>query len=473
MKTNRFKSWFNSLATGLSVFAGAAVGLGADALGEKYALQHFFEQDYLLGTWGGLRTDLSRRGVDFEFLYGASVPMNVGGGLERGSVYQGALLMMLDLDSEKLVGLPGGRFHASSIWLNGQKPFSDHYVGDLNKVNLLDFDNGFRLWELYYEQKLFDGKITLKAGQLDIGGDFIVPEYYNSIAGIGFLNQTFFFPTMAFNVWDQPFFPVGNHGLASTPYGVPGMMARAQLATNLYFQAGVYDGNPDRSDSGTRIHLDSKEGALCYFELGYQHNRGKEDTGLPGNFKLGAWYHTDEFYDTYDGIIAAVNNASDGALGMLPPAHEHGGNYGGYFLADHYLWRERDKEDPARQGLIGFVRGAFAPEDRNIAQMGVDGGLVYKGLIPSRDWDTLGVAFSYLKVGDDLRRVQGDLNTLLGSSILPKADYEAVLEMNYKIQLTAWWTVDASVQRVFHPGGRISAKTPDAWILGLQTMLRF
>ena len=36
-------------------------------------------------------------------------------------------------------------------------------MGDLNKVNLIDFSHGFRLWELYYEQKLLDNKVTLGA----------------------------------------------------------------------------------------------------------------------------------------------------------------------------------------------------------------------------------------------------------------------------------------------------------------------
>jgi porin len=471
MKINRRLSGLCVLVTVFCFLAGNAVG--ADQKTGKSSVRQFLEQDYLFGTWGGVRTNLSQHGVDFEFLYAGSVPLNLDGGIKHGGVYQGALLSMMDLDGEKLIGLPGGRLHASSIWLHGKKPFSDHYVGDLNKVNLLDFANGFRLWELYYQQKLLDGKITLKAGQLDIASDFIVPEYYNSMAGLSLLNQTFFYPTMAFNVWDQPGFPVGHHALASTPYGAPGVQARVQLSPRSYVQAGVYDGNPDRSRSGTRIHLSSKEGALAYFELGYLHNQNKDDAGLPGNFKLGAWYHTDDFFDMYDATFAAFNDASGGLLGPLPPPRDRGGNYGVYFLTDHYLWLEQGKDDAARQGLIGFFRLATAPDNRNLAQFGADGGLVYKGLIPSRDWDTMSVAFSYLQISDDLRRAQRDINTLVGFPVLPKADYEAVLEMNYKIQLAAWCAVDTSVQRVFHPGGRLSADIPDAWVFSVQTTLRF
>jgi porin len=409
--------------------------------------------------------------------------MNLDGGLQRGNAYQGGLLMALTLDSEKLVGYHGGTFNVSSIWLNGEKPFSDRYVGDLNKVNLVDFPNSFRLWELWYEQKFLDDKVSLKFGQMSIDRDFIVPEYYNGLASLNFVNQTFFYPTMAFNVYDQPFFPVGRHALASTPYGTPGVRLRIDPCPHAYFQVGAYDGNPDFSDSGTRVNLRSDEGALIYGEIGLKINQTKEAKGPPGNLKLGAYYHTDDFYDMYQGTFNAFDNFVRASGIPLPPlspglAKTHEGNYGFYFLADQVLWREIGKEDPATQGLVGFFRVATAPEDRNLASFGIDGGLLYKGLIPTRDWDTFGIAGSYLEISDDLSRAQRDINRTLGSFGAPRAftklaDYEAVIEASYKAQLTAWWTLQPSVQRVIHPGGRVLANIPDSWVFILQTTLMF
>jgi porin len=459
------------------------VGFAEEPVAEKSALLRFAEQDYLLGDWGGLRTNLSQHGVDFEFFYIGSGPMNLSGGLERGAIYQGGLLMAMTLDSQKLVGYEGGTFNVSSIWLNGQKPFSDRFVGDLNKVNLVDFQNSFRLWELWYEQKLLDNKVSLKFGQMSIDRDFIVPEFYNGLASINLLNQTFFYPTMAFNVYDQPGFPIGHHALASTPYGAPGVRLRIDPSEYAYFQVGAYDGKPDFSDSGTRVNLNSQEGALIYGEIGLKINQSKEAQGPPGNLKLGAYYHTDDFYDMYQGTFNAFDAYVAANHIPLPPlspglAQTHEGNYGVYFLADQTLWREIGKEDPARQGLVGFFRVATAPKDRNLAQFGIDGGLVYKGLIPSRDWDTFGVAGSYLKVSDDLRRAQRDINGTLAAFGAPSAftklaDYEAVIEVNYKAQLTAWATLQTSLQRVIHPGGRVQADIPDAWVFILQTTVRF
>lgn len=142
------------------------------------------------------------------------------------------------------------------------------------------------------------------------------------------------------------------------------------------------------------------------------------------------------------------------------------------------LWREVGWDDPAQQGITGFFRVAGAPSDRNLAEFGIDGGLVFKGIIPGRDYDTLGFGASYLKISDEVSRAQRAINQVLPSTVpkLVEADYEAVLEVNYKLQLAAWWTLQASVQYVMHPGGRAAASSetiPNAWFLGLQTTLRF
>lgn len=449
-------------------------------------LVRFAKQDYLFGDWGGLRTQLKEKGVDFEFLFLGAIPSDVGGGLKEGSVAEGVLLMMMDLYSDKLAGYHGGQFHVSGGAIFNGPEFSANYVGDLNKVSLLDFPDNLLLWELWYEQRFLDDKVSLKAGQLAIDRDFILPEYYTSLGGISFLNQTFFYPTLAFDVWDQPYYPVGNHALASTPYGTPGVRLRVDALPYAYYQVGAYSGNVDRHRGNDDFPLALESGALVYNEITFKINQTKEAEGPPGNLKIGGYLHTDSFYDEYQSTFTAFNNVLAAKSVPLPPIDtypnpiQHACNYGVYFLADQVLWREVGKEDQAQQGLVGFFRAAGAPADRNLATLGLDGGLVYKGPIPGRDWDSVGLAFSYLKISDDLRQAQQAINGYyqanFGTSVFPKyADYEAVLELNYRAQVTAWWTLQASVQRVFHPGGYIApfvGNIPDAWVIILQTGFR-
>lgn len=425
-------------------------------------LEAWFMQDYMLGDWGGLRTDLANNGVGFEFFYIGSMPSNLHGGIDEGTVYQHALLLMLDLDSEKMGLWKGGRLHVSGVWLEGDL-FSATHVGDFNKSNLVDFENAFRLWELYLEQKLFDKRLTIKAGLMAVDSDFLLPDYYSSLANINFLNQTFFFPTLAFNLYDIPGFPVGNHALNSSPYGALGAVVKWDVNPSLYLTYGIYDGNPNLDSSGTDFSLSDEEGALMFYEAGFRWNHLKEDTGLPGGIKIGGYYHTDEFYDVYDTIGALFGFTS----GTRDP---HDGNYGFYALGEQMLYREHGKDDPANQGLVGFLRFTGAPADRNLAQFGVDGGLVWKGLIPSRDYDTLGIAASYLQISDDIQRAQRDANKVLPGAFVV-GDYEAAIELNYKLQLAAWWTVQPSLQYAIHPGG--SGAIDNAWVFIVQTTLRF
>lgn len=427
----------------------------------KSPFMQFLEQDYLLGDWGGQRTKLKDKGVDFEFVWFGALPSNVDGGIRSGTEYEGALMMILSLDSEKLVGYHGGTFAVSSLNIHNTKNFSENYVGDLNKVSLLDFPDTFRLWELYYEQKMLSDRLSLKLGQLAIDRDFILPEFYNSLAGITFLNQTFFFPTLAFNVWDVNGLAKGHHALASTPYGAPGARLRFDVTDNWVAQVGVYDGLPEVGhSSGTRININEDEGALIYYELGYRINQGKDAKGLKGNFKLGGYYHTDEFQ--------AIDEAFFSAIGLPVAVSEHSGNYGFYGLVDHQLYLEKEADDPASQGLTGFIRAAAAPPDRNLTEYEFAGGLVYKGLFPGRDWDTLGLAGSYLRMSDDL----SDAYEAIG---LPKPDYEAAIELSYKAQLTAWWTLQPSIQYTMHPGGKTdpTQEIDNALSIILMTTLRF
>ena len=424
----------------------------------------WLEGDYLLGTWGGLRTDLKEKGLDLELFYFGSLPNNLDGGIKTGSAYQGAVLGVLDFDMEKLAGINGGRLYLSSVWLHGEEGFSDQHIGDLNKVNLVDFSNMLRLWEAWYSQKLLDDKLTLKVGLMSVDRDFIVPEFYNSLSSINFLNQTFFFPTLAFNLYQIPDFPYGNHSLPSTPYGALGAFVKVEPTPGFYVQAAVYEGNPDDSYHGVDFSLDDDEGALIYAEAGFRWNR---EQNLPGSLKIGGFYHTDEFSDVRQGVSFLS--------GLRPDEpDELSGNYGGYLLAEQYLWLEEGRDDPAMQGIIGFFRISGAPGDRNLTELGIDGGVVFKGLIPGRDWDTLGLGLSYLKISSDISDGVRDVNDAFGTDF-ERPDYEGLLELSYKAQLTAWWTLQPSVQWVVNPGGGTDFVDPpaDAIAFVLQTTLRF
>ena len=74
-----------------------------------------FSQPTLTGDWGGLRSDLERKGVTFTLNYTNDFLANVRGGIGRGAIGIGAFQPQLDLDLGKLVGWDGGRFHTHGL----------------------------------------------------------------------------------------------------------------------------------------------------------------------------------------------------------------------------------------------------------------------------------------------------------------------------------------------------------------------
>jgi porin len=251
--------------------------------------------------------------------------------------------------------------------------------------------------------------------------------------------------------------------------------ARVKFAPieEVYIQAAVYDGSPDLSSSYFRVNPNFDFSSLGYFELGYRLNQKKEDKGLPGNYKLGAYLHTGEFADNRDVLLGPDFL---GAFALTTGTKTHSPNYGVYFLVDQMLYFEQGKEDPAQQGLAGFFRIAGAPPDQNLTQFEIDGGVVYRGPIPGRDYDSIGLAASYLEMSDDLSDAVREVNRLVTPFGFPKTpvpDYEAVVELSYRAQLTAWWTLQGSLQRVIHPSGKTLGDIDDAWAAVLLTTVRF
>jgi porin len=151
-----------------------------------------------------------------------------------------------------------------------------------------------------------------------------------------------------------------------------------------------------------------------------------------------------------------------------------------YWQADQMLYREPSPSEPApvdgkstasikprlsEQGLYFFSLIDFAPPYNGLLPFYFQTGLLYKGLIPDRDEDELGVAiasgnFSY----DNIQAQQEKGNT-------DQQNYIAVLELDYRIQINKWAYVQPLVQYIVHPNG--SARYGNATVLGLHFGVNF
>ncbi len=426
----------------------------------------FGHQTVLTGDWGGLRTELLQYGIAINGSYTAEVFANTAGGMKRGASYDGVFYAQIDVDLEQLVGWQGARFHTSM--LQGQGPsLSQGWVGNLLDVSgTITEPPATRLYELWLQQRLFGGALSIRAGIEGADSEFML-----STTASLFVNSTFPWPD-----WMAVDLPGGG---PVYPLSAPFVRVKFSAAEQgFYAQAAVFSGDPTGHDGSNSLNAAIPGGTLVSFnggvfvidELGYTVTQAKDAKALPITLRLGSWYHSSDRFQDQRFDTAGVSLASPASNGV---PLDHDGDWGVYGLVDAVLYR-------ARTGgtLSAFARlGGGSPGDRNLISFEGDAGLSYKGLIPARADDTSGVAFGIARIGASARGLDQDIRFFNGNPSFPVRDCEAVLEVTYQAQVTPWMTLQPDAQYVFHPGGNVlnpdGSIRRDALVFGFHSMLNF
>ena len=453
------------------VFAGSSLGEE-----EEGHAKSWLTGDKGTGDWFGVRTNLADRGIEISGGYTAEVWGNTTGGLKRGAVYTGLLDFGSTVDLEKLVGWKGASVSTTWLWLSGRDA-SEDLVGNFLTISNIAGFNTLRMLELWFQQEFFQrgeeeaAGLSIRVGQLTADSEFAISEY-----GALFTNGTFGWPAFLYtNI------PEGGPGY---PMGTLGVRVAVNPWKWMTVQSAVFQGNvfaQDVNRHGFRWDLNSDLGYFWINEFQVRWNQGDDAKWLPGQAKFGAWFHTAETPDPLfdqDGIPLADSNSNG------EPA-THPWNYGFYWIVDQMLFREpagslatpgsgkdgksvvtgkQVVEKPSQQGLGWFGRIAFEPQDRNFVGFYFDTGLVYTGLIPTRDEDQVGIGFVYAQLTNGARR-----NLELEGSRGVGA--EMVLEFTYKAILTPWLYVQPDAQFVINPGA--TQDLGNAFVIGGRVSINF
>jgi len=389
-------------------------------------------------------------GVEVEAVYTLDALSNVSGGVRRESELLGSLDLLVTLDAETALGWEGGTLRFHVLGTHGGT-FSDA-VGDLQIVSGIEARETAKVYEAWYERSWRDGAVSLRTGLYDVNSEFdVIPAaalFVHSAPGMGS--------------------ELGNSGRnGPSTFPVTSLAARldVEATERVYFRTVVADGvpgDPDDPDDpeGTRIELSSEDGVLVVSELGCYELASREASdrierrlqSLPpeeqghgrfGKYALGAWLYTTEFDD-----FVEVD------AGGQPVRNR--GSWGVYALAERtVLWEDVDPS----QGLSAFARAGIADDEANLFDAYVGGGLVYRGLVPERDADRLGLAVAAARLGEEYRR-----GALLAGEDLDR--WEVALELTYRADLAPWLSIQPVLQYVIDPAG--AADLDDATVVGVR-----
>ena len=416
---------------------------------EDYLQKNWLDQPQALGAMFGFRPWALEHGVTLAGTYTGSVMGSVLGGKSQGAAYMDVFFMSAILDLGELIGLKGWSISISARQTDGN--FIGNIVGSTPLMSpVSEANRSFRLGQLSLSWEGFDDKLQVSAGRLVLNNTFAhIPQ------SALFMNASMSgYPGAISN-------DVAFTGTNSARWGA---LMNVQPVEYAYFLAGVFSADTSleiNSAHGCDFSMRPRTGTIEIMELGLYTGSytvasdGKAATpatsgpeawfgGNPGAYKIGGIISTAPYDDFQSG-------------------DQVWGNWGMYVTADQMVYREPGGMN-GEEGLTLFGSVTYFPPDRNYVPWFFMTGAFYQGLIPGRDRDQCGVAFSCAFFSDDLRQLEQSAGNLGPTN-------EMALEFAYSISITPWAYVTPDLQVLVNPGA--TGANPTAVVIGFETGITF
>jgi porin len=335
----------------------------------------------LSGDWGGRRTDLANRGVQFDVDWTQYVQGVVGGGLNRSTRYGGHLDYLVNLDLMRMGLIPGGlvRFRAESRYgesvngISGQiLPVNTTALFPL--TNRLDEDVAIAITDLNYTQFLSE-HLAVLVGKLDTL-DADLNEFASGRGKSQFMNANFIFNSVV---------------ALRLPYSTLGAGALWLPTQNITVNASIINTKDSSTDTGFD---DFGDGQTVSAETGFKYRL----RALPGGMNVGGLYSFNQDFNQVGGRLILQP-------GQQLAIEQEDDTWALYWSTWQYLFVEDPSDapiDPAdgvpdREGVGVFARFGIADQDTNPIEWSGSIGVGGRGIIPSRDDDVFGVGYYYTR----------------------------------------------------------------------------
>ena len=403
----------------------AALSLGAT---HGYAAQAFSaDSKWMSGDWGGVRTELLEKGYDFSLDYVGEVGSNFKGGYNHDTTarYSDQFALGMHLDLQKILGWHDAEFKLTITERSGRNISNDRIadprVGTLSSSQeVWGRGQTWRLTQLWYKQKYFDGALDIKLGRFGPGEDFnSFPCEFQNLAFCG--SQV---GNWAGSIWYN--WPVSQWATR----------VKYNITPEFYAQVGAYNQNPSNLEIGNGFKLNGSgtKGTIFPVELVWS----PKVNDLPGEYRVGYYYSTAKADDVYD------------------PSRTHDSKHGWWGVVQQQLTSHNGDKS---RGLNIFANVTVHDKATNFVDNFQQLGVVYKGPFDMRPKDDMGFAIARIHVNDDARKRAHLLNAFSGITdydnpgYVPIQNTEYNAELNYGFHVTNWLTVRPNLQYVMHPGG--------------------
>jgi porin len=379
--------------------------------------------------WGGFRSYLSEKGVDFHIGYVSETASNVQGGEKELWRYADQWSFAALFDLQRILGINQARFQITVTDRNGRNLSIDAHLGTLQEVQEIYGRGQTWHWTQFsYDQKYLGGRLDWKIGRLVSGEDFadFLCEFTNlALCGPPPGN-------IAVNYWYN--WPVSEWGTR----------VKASFSGFGYVELGAFEFNPRYLLTKNALSLGEpggSTGVLAPFEIGWQPRFGGP---YDGTYKVGGWYNSSRAPDV------AKNTEGQPLLLDGGQPYSHPGEYGAYVNFLQHL--TAPASDDQKRGLSAFFNATFADRRTSSIDSQIAAGLLFTGPFATRHRDVIGLGIGRTHVNTRIAEAESLFNALRSGS-LPVQASEYVGDAFYSFQVAQWLQLRPDVQYVHQPGG--------------------
>jgi porin len=363
------------------------------------------------------RDDLAEDGLDIQIFATMDFSLAAIGRQQRSGawVVRALLDATATFDGQKVLGWTGGTVHFGLQGLVGQSGVG--LVEDLQTFDNIDTAGFGGVSEAWVQQVLFDNRLRLKAGRIEVNSEFAGVDE-GAVQQAVRSRRTFLHSSMGYSptIVRMPSYPRQSLG----------GLVNADLADWLDVAVGYFDATLQPSPVSS---LDDPSEDLP-FATGFL--IGEVDFGWvtgpdqkAGRMSLGGW-----------GLFGPD------ACAEPPCASRRSG--GPYAVASQTVWRRSGSS----QGVALFAQYGWAPRDASSIRHHGGAGVVWTGLGHARPDDMVGAGASWIGLADDLSG-------------------ETAIEAFYRGQVHRYGWLQPDLQYIVSPGG----KRPDGMVISLRIAL--
>jgi porin len=385
---------------------------------------------HLFGDWGGERSRLLERGVNFDLQYISDSLWNIKSVQKERLASWNRVRGTVDIDFGALVHQQGLYFHATAVWQGGG--ILGNYLGTLTSPSGMSSGNTFRFDSWWMEKRWLNERLTARVGQF-AGQDFYGTQHDSA---------SFIFEPMGYALGN-----LFTNYESYDPPSTPAMEVRVVPINHLYVKSMVEAEDRDPYAHNPTGFVPQFRGVpVSISEIGF--TPGKKASSVRA-------FDNVESRKGYSGLYQFGASYNPGKFTTPTSTTPRSGNYLLYWMVSQALWRV----DPqSEKGLDATFAYDWSPASVNRNNRELTAGLRFNEPIPLHIHNTVSLGF-----------VQNNLSSLFLQPEAPSWKAERAVECNVLLDVAPMVLLQPVVQYYANVGGGPQR----AVVFGFRTKIEF